>query len=85
MRSREDNAIFTNIPIEDIKFYEQINDELEKENQQLKERIDKANNELIILIQIIGEQPSNNVNEDNYLLSRLESISSILKGDSNEN
>lgn len=46
----------------------------------LKQRINKANNELITLIQIINEQPSNNKEEDNYLLGRLESISNILGG-----
>ena len=55
-----------------------------KENKDLKEQIDKANNELIILIQIIMQQPSKNVEEDNYLLSRLESISNILVGGNNE-
>lgn len=49
-----------------------------------KEVIEKANNELITLIQIIMEQPSKNVEEDNYLLSRLESISNILVGGNNE-
>lgn len=47
---------------------------------ELQQRIDKANNELITLIQIINEQPSNNKEEDNYLLGRLESISNILGG-----
>lgn len=42
MRSREDNAIFTSVPIEDIEFYKQTNEELQQENKQLKERIDEA-------------------------------------------
>lgn len=49
-----------------------------------KEVIEKANNELITLIQIIMKQPSKDVEEDNYLLSRLESISNILVGGKNE-
>lgn len=57
---------------------------LQQENQRLKEVIEKANNELITLIQIIMEQPSKNVEEDNYLLSRLESISNILVGGNND-
>lgn len=57
---------------------------LQQENTQLKQQIDKANNELITLIQIIMEQPSKNVEEDNYLLSRLESISNILVGGNND-
>ena len=63
-----------------IKDYER----LQQENTQLKQQIDKANNELITLIQIIMEQPSKNVEEDNYLLSRLESISNILVGGNND-
>ena len=47
-------------------------------------KIDKVEDELITLIQIIGEQPSQNVEEDNWLLGRLESICNILKGDENE-
>lgn len=39
MRSREDNTIFTSVPIEDIEFYKQTNEELQQENQQLKDRI----------------------------------------------
>lgn len=53
-------------------------------NTELLEVIEKANNELITLIQIIMEQPSKNIEEDNYLLSRLESISNILVGGNNE-
>lgn len=49
-----------------------------------KKVIEKANDELITLIQIIMEQPSKNVEKDNYLLSRLESISNILVGGNNE-
>lgn len=55
-----------------------------RKNKQLKEVIEKSNNELIILIQIINEQPSRNVKEDNHLLSRLENISNILVGGNNE-
>lgn len=55
-----------------------------EEVEWLQQKIDKANNELITLIQIIMQQPSKNVEEDNYLLSRLESISNILVGEDNE-
>ena len=56
-----------------------INDiDLLDENYKLKEVINKANNELITLIQTIMKQPSKNVEEDNYLLNRLEIISNIL-------
>ena len=44
MRSREDNAIFTSVPIEDIEFYKQTNEELQQENKQLKEQLDKYEN-----------------------------------------
>lgn len=53
-------------------------------HEKLKEVIEKANNELITLIQIIMEQPGKNVEEDNYLLNRLESISNILVGGNND-
>ena len=59
-------------------------DNLQQERDFYKEVIEKANSELITLIQIIMEQPSKNVEEDNYLLSRLESISNILVGGNNE-
>ena len=65
-------------------FINKTHSSMKKENKDLKEQIDKANNELIILIQIIMQQPSKNVEEDNYLLSRLESISNILVGGNNE-
>lgn len=42
--------------------------------------VDKANNELITVIQIILEQPSNDPIEDRWLLDRLEAISNILGG-----
>ena len=68
-------------PRKKLEFYEQLHKEnitriekLRKEKKHLKEVIEKANNGLITLIQIIMEQPSKNVEEDNYLLSRLESI-----------
>lgn len=58
--------------------YKKIYEHLYQENQQLKEVIEKANNELITLIQIIMEQPSENAVDDLWLLNRLEGISIIL-------
>lgn len=48
---------------------------------ELRQRIDKAINDIVITFQIIGEQPSRNVEEDNYILSRLESFITTLKGE----
>lgn len=48
---------------------------------ELQSRIDKAINDIEISIQIIGEQPSRNIAEDNYILSRLESFINTLKGE----
>lgn len=48
---------------------------------ELQSRIDKAINDIEIFIQIIGEQPSRNIAEDNYILSRLESFINTLKGE----
>lgn len=47
----------------------------------LENRIDKTINNIITTIQIIGEQPSRNVEEDNYILSKLESFIKTLGGD----
>lgn len=87
MRSREDNAIFTNIPIEDIEFYEKTNDELEKENKQLKKIIDEA-------IEYIGnnshktewgdleqDNESIDINEDITETEFIEELLEILKGE----
>lgn len=52
--------------------------------QKRDEIIDKANNELIVLIQIIMEQPSKDAVDDLWLLNRLESISTILNKGVNE-
>ena len=60
--------------------YMWCNEKAKDKIKQLKEVIEKTNNELITLIQIIMEQPSKNVEEDNYLLNRLEIISNILVG-----
>lgn len=48
-----------------------------------QQKIDKAINELTTLYQIIGEQPSENVDNDNWLLGKIESIQNIL-GRNNE-
>lgn len=50
-----------------------------------KQRIDKAKNELTILIQIIMDQPSNNAAEDLWLIERLNGISMILEGNEESN
>lgn len=60
---------------EEIDLYNEVID--------LQERINKAINDLEITIQIICEQPSKNVKEGNYILSRLEGFIKILKGESN--
>ena len=54
--------------------------QLEKENLDLRRRIDVGINALTITYQIVAEQPSRNVEEDNYILGRLESVINILKG-----
>ena len=46
----------------------------------LQERIDKVINDIEITIQIISEQPSRNIEEDNYILSRLEGFINTLGG-----
>ena len=48
--------------------------------EDLQERIDKAINDIEITIQIINEQPSRNIEEDNYILSRLEGFVKTLGG-----
>lgn len=49
--------------------------------EDLQQRIDKAINDILTTFQIISEQPSRNVEEDNYILSRLEGFIKILGGD----
>lgn len=49
--------------------------------KELQQRIDKAINDIQTTFQIISEQPSRNVEEDNYILSRLESFLKTLGGD----
>lgn len=50
-----------------------------KQNQELKDRIDKALNEIQIFIEILKEQP--NDDNDEYTLARLRGIKNVLKGD----
>lgn len=56
-------------------------DYLVEQNKDLQQRIDKAINDIQTTFQIISEQPSRNVEEDNYILSRLESFLKTLGGD----
>lgn len=58
------------------KVFEQLND--------LQQRIDKAINDILTTFQIISEQPSRNVEEDNFILSRLEGFIKILGGNVDE-
>ena len=56
------------------------NDRLWKQKLEYIDRISKAITDIETTIQIIKEQPSKNVEEDNYILSRLESFVEILRG-----
>lgn len=99
MRSREDNAIFTNVPIEDIEFYKQSIDELQQENEQLKE-INKEHQELNgklrednkrlqeridKAIEYIVEYRNGWNNWFEFTIEDKIKLLEILKGDSNEN
>ena len=67
--------------LEDISLDEaNIRADILLEQQDYKSRNEKGLNKLITLIQIIGEQPSKNVEEDNWLLNKLESIQIELQG-----
>ena len=65
-------------------FKEQKYNELLKENKDLQQRIDKTIGDIVTTIQIIGEQPSRNVEEDIYILSKLQSFIKTLGGDVDE-
>lgn len=49
-----------------------------------EDKINKTISHIENLIQIINEQPSRNIEEDNYILDRLEGFIEILKGENNE-
>ena len=55
--------------------------QLEKDLDNESNKIEKAIEFIYITYQIISEQPSRNIEEDNFILSRLESFIEILKGD----
>lgn len=69
MRSREDNAIFTNIPIENIEFYKQTNEQLQQENQQLKEILSIKNCQLEEM-----ELNKRNYKQENILTMKLSKL-----------
>lgn len=76
MRSREDNAIFTNIPIENIEFYKQTNEQLQQENEELKDNWNK-------LKEWIGNKDNNGF-EKLYLEDIQTKMQELESGDSNE-
>lgn len=52
---------------------------LEKENKQLKERINKAVTRIKTIINIIKEQPTDNIHTDMYIIEALNSLVYILE------
>lgn len=56
--------------------HQKINGELREENQKYKEVIDKAINDLNIIIDIVREEP---LGSDCWIIDRLEANKSILK------
>lgn len=54
--------------------------ELQQENKQLKDVIDKAITNINILIEIIKQQPTDNTLDDLWILDKLNGFKNILKG-----
>lgn len=54
--------------------------ELQQENKQLKDVIDKAITNINILIEIIKQQPTDNALDDLWILDKLNGFKNILKG-----
>ena len=59
--------------------------QLEKEKIELEKTIDKATTNIVILQEIIYQQPTKNKEDDFWLLDKLDGIKNILKGENNEN
>lgn len=60
---------------------DKVVDKVNWENLIIKNRIHKTINFIEATIQIINQQPSRNVEEDNFILGRLESFIKTLGGD----
>ncbi len=54
-------------------------EQLEQENKQLKQRIDKAVTRIKTIINIIKEQPTDNIHTDMYIIEALNSLLHILE------
>lgn len=54
--------------------------EQQKEIKKLKLIIKKVDNRIGIVYEVIGQQPSQNVKEDNWILENLEAIQEMLSG-----
>ena len=66
---------------ENAEHNDKVVDKVNWENLIIKSRIHKTINFIEATIQIINQQPSRNVEEDNFILGRLESFIKILGGD----
>lgn len=77
------DEVIADLKQENSQLKERINmcKNINRKNKELNKRIEKAIEFIYITYQIISEQPSRNIEEDNFILSRLESFIEILKGD----
>ena len=60
-------------------------DSIYQEKEDYKSRCEKADNQLKIIMQIIKEQPTRNVEDDEWLENRLIGVVNILQGENNGN
>lgn len=82
---------FSSIMSEDTEFviltknnYDRQQKDIELELIDYKSRLEKANNQLKIIMQIIKEQPTRNIEDDEWLENRLIGVTNILQNGSDD-
>ena len=63
-------------PKKQLEFYKQLSEQLQQENKKYKEVIDKAINDIDLVIELIKQQPTE---DDTWILDRLNTFKFILK------
>ena len=63
-------------PKKQLEFYKQLSEQLQQENKKYKEVIDKAINDIDLVIELIKQQPTE---DDTWILDRLNTFKIILK------